>query len=545
MRYLLHDVVRSSVDASPDAVALVQEDGVHVTYRELDALANRYANLIRGMKDDVRTKPFVGILGPVATSSIAAAIGILRAGCAYVPLDEQSPTERLVGIVERCDLDVVVAHPALLVRHEALVGAGPVDHVILSEEAAVGTAVPSSLDGCVVTTFADVQRAPAAAPPDLAQVSDDLAYVLHSSGSTGVPKGIMLTHRNARTFVDWMQREFQLTADDVIISRAPFKFDLSVFDIFNALGAGARLVLFDWMRGRDPAERHEAYTRLIEREGVTMLYTTPSTFLALMNRGDLAARSSSLRTLMYAGEPFPTPQLRRLRAAVPTARIANIYGPTETNIITCHWVDELPSDDAPVPLGHEVDDTEILVVDPDEVRICEPGELGELWCRGGTVTVGYLGDEERTAQHLVRSPFHVAPVQFWRTGDYGFRDDDGALHYRGRRDHMVKVRGYRVELGEIESALAALDGVDEVVAVATDDRHNGTGKVLSCFFSPLSGATVTAEGARAHLAAQVPEYMVPRYVYAREVLPRTSSGKVDRMVLAAEADALLPLGPVA
>lgn len=521
MALLLHEPVLAAMAAYPERTAIVGEDGRARTYRELERNVRAWASTLADLKPAPSQNPFVGILAPVAADSIAAVLGTLCAGCAYVPLDEHAPAERLRGIIDSTGLDVLVADPAYLSRYPELAGASSIRQVLHTDEIAAETSA------CEVT------------PPPI--LTDDLAYILHSSGSTGVPKGIMLTHRNARTFTDWMQKEFRIASEDVVMSRAPFKFDLSVFDVFNSLSAGAKLVTFDWARARSADERHRDYVSLMAREQATVLYTTPSTFLALMNRGGLGEAAPPLRQIMYAGEPFPTAQLRRLRETLgATTRIANIYGPTETNIITCHRIGELPDDDTPVPLGREVDDTEIIVVaDESPARLCRAGELGELWCRGGTVTLGYLGMPEKTAEHLVRSPFHRAPAYFWRTGDFGYRDDTGILHYRGRRDHMVKVRGYRVELGEIEAALAGHADLEESVIVAVPDTRNGTGSALACYYTPLADRHVTSGDVRRHLERIVPSYMIPRLIERRDALPATSSGKVDRVRLAEQAAAAL------
>jgi acyl-coenzyme A synthetase/AMP-(fatty) acid ligase len=233
---------------------------------------------------------------------------------------------------------------------------------------------------------------------------------------------------------------------------------------------------------------------------------------------------------MYAGEPFPVYQLRQLKEALPLVKIANIYGPTETNIITCYWIDHIEKDAKAIPLGWEVDDTEILIVHPEEKRLCNPNESGELWCRGGTVTLGYLGDEQKTAEHLVQSPFHPYPAKFWRTGDYGFRDDEGCLHYRGRRDHMVKIKGYRVELGEIESAIASLDLLDELCVLALKSEDQQTR--LACIYSTKSKQPLTTEDFVIHLTQHVPLYMIPNSFHFNSELPKTSSGKIDRVFLA-------------
>jgi len=526
MRYLLHDVFLKSVQNYPDNVAIYEEGGVEMTYQELNGLSNKFASLFSSYKKDMRRAPYVGVLSPVHIRSIAACLGILKIGGTYIPLDEYSPDERLIKIIENTKAEIIVVDQHLYEAHQALFDHPLVKHVIVLGD--VQTEGHLSL-----LDFNAVEAASDQEPAELNQVSDDLAYILHSSGSTGVPKGIMLTHRNARTFVDWMQKEFKLTDKDVVMSRAPFKFDLSVFDIFNTLNAGAKLVCYDWSCHRGGDAKHSDYVRLMEEQQATVLYTTPSTFIAFMNRGGLSGSKSQLREVMYAGEPFPTPLLRKLQQTLPKTRIANIYGPTETNIITYYWIDELPEDDSPVPLGQEVDDTEIMVVNDEGDKICDPNEIGELWCRGGTVTIGYLGMEEKTNECLLRSPFHSYPAMFWRTGDYGFRDENGVLYYRGRKDHMVKVKGFRIELGEIESALARIPELDEFVVVAVpDDKY---GNRLYCYFSVLSDASMDEDAIKEALLVKIPTYMVPYRFIRRQTLPKTSSGKVDRVQLAQEA----------
>ena len=176
---------------------------------------------------------------------------------------------------------------------------------------------------------------------------------------------------------------------------------------------------------REKDQKHRSYVELMERTKATILYTTPSTFISLMNHGGLGEAQLNLSRIMYAGEPFLVPQLQKLMRLLPHTRIANIYGPTETNIITYYWIDHIDDSTTAIPLGHVVDDTEILVVSEDKTRVCSADEIGELWCRGGTVTSGYFGMPEKTKEQLVQSPFHTYPCYYWRTGDYGFRDARG------------------------------------------------------------------------------------------------------------------------
>lgn len=497
-----------------------------VTYQQLLATANQYAHFFESRKTSVREQPFVGVLSPVHHQSIAAILGALFIGATYVPLDEYSPDDRLSLILDNTQLETLIIDSHWLTQHTTLLNHPSLKTVIvLDEQYPADNERIFSLQAINASSTADI--------PLQNQVCDDLAYILHSSGSTGVPKGIMLSHRNARTFVDWMQSEFKLTPDDVVMSRAPFKFDLSVFDIFNTFNAGAKLICFNWNAQRETEQKHADYVKLMVSQKATIIYTTPSTFIVMMNRGGLASAHTSLREVMYAGEPFPIPQLLKLKEALPNTRIANIYGPTETNIITYWWVDDLKIDATDVPLGYVVEDTHIMVVSEDGSHICEPDELGELWCRGGTVTLGYLGLDEKTRSCLVASPFHKYPAYYWRTGDFGFIDQNGLLHYRGRKDHMVKVKGFRIEIGEIESALAKHAALDEFCVVSLPDEKYGNR--LYCYYSLLSGQQLSPDELQAFLATKLPEYMIPYQFINKTTLPKTSSGKVDRVLLAEEA----------
>lgn len=528
MRYLLHDVFTKTAENFPESTAIVTELGRKISYGSLNKRSNKYANFLKTIKlGEIRERPFVGILSAVNPESIAAVIGILKIGCTYVPLDEYSPSDRLAKILDNTKLEVIFVDPVWLESHIELLNHPSLEKMVLIDK------MEMEINHRKLVLIGDVDKSSDTEPIKLNQVSDDLAYILHSSGSTGVPKGIMLTHRNARTFVDWMQVEFELTQDDVVMSRAPFKFDLSVFDIFNTFNVGATLVCFDWNKTRQENEKHSDYVKLMEREKATIIYTTPSTFISMLNRGDLTEAKLRLREIMYAGEPFPTAQLRKLQKALPSTRIANIYGPTETNIITYYWVDTFPDDNSPIPLGYVVEDTEILVVAEDSSHICSPNEMGELWCRGGTVTLGYLGMEEKTKACLLQSPFHKYPTNFWRTGDFGYRDDRGLLHYKGRKDHMVKVKGYRIEIGEIESALAENPDLDEFVVVAVPDEKYGNR--LYCYYTNIKGKNTTEEEIIQGLSRKIPSYMIPYKNIKKDMLPKTSSGKVDRVLLAEEA----------
>jgi amino acid adenylation domain-containing protein len=524
MPYLLHHLFLSTALSKPNNTAIICENGELISYRNLNLLANKFANVFNRIKNDIRGNPYVGIISPVHIQSIAAILGVLKIGCAYVPLDEYSPTERLGHIINSTSLDVIVIDSNLYQKYCKLFSKTQIKKFII-----IGDPISINVEDEKQIPPNSIIQEDDGEPKSIEQVSDDLAYILHSSGSTGIPKGIMLTHRNAITFVSWMQKEFKLTQHDKIMSRAPFKFDLSVFDIFNTFNVGATLICFDWNKKRVEDEQHIEYVKLMEREGATILYTTPSTYICLMNRGNLKETKLKLREIMYAGEPFPIPQLRRLMTLFPNTKIANIYGPTETNIITYYWINNLPNDDSSIPLGKAVDDTEIIIASEDNKRICDPNEIGEIWCRGGTVTMGYLGTPEKTKEQLIKSPFHGYPAYFWRTGDYGYRDENDCLYYKGRKDHMVKVKGYRIEIGEVEAAIAQVPYIDEFVVVAVpDEKYTNR---LSCYYSTRHDQFVSEENMRTFLLTKLPEYMIPYKFTNLHTLPKTSSGKVDRNLL--------------
>jgi amino acid adenylation domain-containing protein len=505
--YRLESILDRSFRRAPNRIAISQEDRT-ITYAELDRRANQIAHLLL---ETLRPDEFlVGITSAVTIDSVAAIIGILRAGRAYLPLDCLSPPTRLNGILDDAGVRTIVCDPLAYPAWRELGGQGL--------ERKIG------LDAFT----GDHQSPNPARGRDV--MHDDLAYVLYTSGSTGTPKGVMLTHRNALTFVRWMGQEFQISAEDRVAGRSPLNFDFSVFDIFNSLAASATLVLSDLRRGTldglSSERRHRRYVDMLARESATVLYATPSNLTVLTQKGGLNS-AVPLRLVMYAGEPFHPAMLARFMEVMPQTRIANIYGPTETNIVTCAWVKEPPT--TAVPLGRPVDDTEILVV--RDGKLCAPGEVGELWVRGGTVCIGYLGKPELTAQRLVKSPFHPYPVSFWRTGDLGKVLPDGDLAYLGRADDMVKTRGYRVELGDVEAALAVLDGVAQAVVVHRPDERYGA--TLHAFVAMREGRPTTPSQLLAGLAKRVPSYMVPADLRIVDSFSYTSTGKVDRQQLLA------------
>ena len=304
--------------------------------------------------------------------------------------------------------------------------------------------------------------------PDPGGDHRDLAYILYTSGSTGRPKGVMLTHQNALTFVEWCAAKFQITSEDRLSNHAPLHFDLSVFDVYNTLEAGATL----YMITEDLALFPGRLAEFIGAEGITVWYSVPSALMLLLLHADLNAdRLCKLRMILFAGEVFPMKYLRQLAEQLPHIELYNLYGPTETNVCTYYKVERerLAALDK-LPIGVACENTEVFAVNERNEIVVQAGGTGELYVRGPAVTYGYWADTEKTRAMVVPNTFQQNfEEKLYRTGDLVQLAEDGNYYFLGRRDSMIKSRGYRIELGEIETALLSHPSVKEAVAVAIPD----------------------------------------------------------------------------
>jgi acyl-coenzyme A synthetase/AMP-(fatty) acid ligase len=330
-------------------------------------------------------------------------------------------------------------------------------------------------------------------------------------------------------FTRWIQERFAIRHEDVFSSHAPLHFDLSISDIFASLGSGASVRLFSSTEAMLPPY----LVRQIGECGITVWYSVPSALVSMLDRGGLeTARLPTLRLLFFAGEVLPTPQLRRLRRALPGVGLYNLFGPTETNVCTYYEVPaSLPEGlTAPVPIGRACEHMETFVLD-DSGDVAGAGIEGTLWVKGGNLMQGYWNDLERTGASLRADP-RGEPGLAYCTGDRVRLQPAGDYEFLGRRDHMVKTRGYRVELGEIESALTAHPAVLEAVAVPLPDAAMGNRIVATVVLR--SGGVAAGEDLRAFCRERLPIYMVPEGIELRREMPLTSTGKADRTALRSE-----------
>lgn len=519
MLYLVHQLLERAARTNAQGVAIV--DGKRrANYGELDAQSNRLANTLQSL--GTKKGDRVGLYLDKSLESLVAVYGIMKSGAAYVPFDPDAPASRLGYIARNCEIRVLITASQKQDRWGALLEAGaPLTHlVVLDDEGVTG---PAGL------TVIDRQRvATAAAEPAAARVVDqDLAYILYTSGSTGDPKGVMLTHRAALAFIAWAAEEFAIQSGDRLSSHAPLHFDLSVFDLYAAAYGGATVVLVPPKASLFPNQ----IVRFIKDHEITVWYSVPSILSMMTLRGGLKEGDlPSLRTLLFAGEVFPTKYLRQLMRLVPGARFANLYGPTETNVCTWYEVPILrEDDDDSIPIGSAVENDEVFAM-KDDGGVASPGEVGELYVRGATVMRGYWGDSERTARDLGPDP-RGAPFSdlTYRTGDLVEALSKGTFRYIGRRDAQIKSRGYRIELGEVEAAMNSHPGVVECAVLAIPDEL--VTNRLVAYLTTRDGTTV--EEVAQFCADQLPRYMVPESFTLVTELPKTSTGKIDRRSLLA------------
>jgi L-proline---[L-prolyl-carrier protein] ligase len=502
---LLHYLARAWAERSP-ASAAIEMNNRSCTYLELEQTSNRVAHALieAGLKPGER----VGIYAPKSIEVVAVMLGTLKAGGVYVPIDAAGSASRAQLIMRDCALKRLVTTAPLL-ESIADDSGWPawLNQVIL-----IGTWPGEKIR--TLTTWAEVEALPGDQVPEPERGENDPAYILYTSGSTGTPKGVTISHRNALAFVEWAAREFRVTPSDRLSNHAPFHFDLSVFDLYVAFLSGARALLVDEAMARHPRE----LAQWISEKAITIWYSVPSALILMLEQGGLERETfENLRVVLFAGEVLQVKHLRRMMRVVPVAEYYNLYGPTETNVCTYHQVK--PADVAGlerIPIGRECSGDTVSVRDEfgNEIR---GQEIGELCVEGPTVMLGYWS-EGRIAERL--KPY--------RTGDLVSRDSEGRLIYHGRKDGMVKVKGFRVHITEVETALAAHPGITEAIAVPLKDKHEGT-YLLAAVIRRSEELSVLE--VKQHCAKRLPAYMIPQVVKFFPDLPRTSTGKVDRITL--------------
>jgi amino acid adenylation domain-containing protein len=509
---LLHDFLARSALSDPEQTAVVEPGEGSITYGELAALAGRVRDRLHAL--GVKPGDRVGIYMRKSIDTVASICGALEAGAVYVPVDPSAPSQRNAYIMHNCSVRVAIVERRFEQQfRRELQQLGWAPELFLVDRAPAGAGVRHALDA------ADMRKA-APRTSSATPASNVLAYILYTSGSTGKPKGVSLSHENAVTFVDWCSEVFEPSSSDRFSSHAPFHFDLSILDIYVALKHRATLVLIPDDLAKDPPR----LAPLIAEQRITCWYSAPSILSLLAQYGNLSAHDySALRLVLFAGEVFPVKHLRSLTQLLPAPRYFNLYGPTETNVCTYYEVLLPVPDDrtAPYPIGKVCSHLSGMVVDENGRKVTS-GEEGELCIAGSGVMHGYWAMPEQTPHAFLVDD---AGQRWYRTGDIVAQGPDGNYTYRGRRDRMVKRRGYRVELGEIEAGLYRHAQIKEAAVVARPDEEAGVR--IKAFLSCRAERRPSLIELKRFCSENLPLYMIPDEFAWCEALPKTSTDKID------------------
>jgi amino acid adenylation domain-containing protein len=517
----LQDYLTRSAERDPGAGALVMGDE-RMSYGDLEMDTNRLARLMQqfGCGDGHR----VCVLASKTPRTVASLLAVLKAGGVYVPIDSASPAARVARIFGSAEPSLVLIDESAIPLVDGLIDAGALSRL----RTPIGS-VDGPLTGDRFTTqfcWSDASTWPVEPLPNRRR-AEDVAHLLFTSGSTGVPKGVMITHANVLAFVEWAVRYFGTRASDRISGHPPLHFDLSTFDIFATLAAGAELHLVPGNLSVNP----RALAAMIRDRGLTQWFSVPSV-LTYLAKFDVIAQDDfpALDRLLWCGEVLPTPVLAHWMRRLPHVRFTNLYGPTEATIASSYYtVPSCPEDEtAPIPIGTPCTGEDLLVLD-EELKPTGPGEIGNLYISGVGLSPGYWRDAEKTEAAFLTRP-DAPGGRIYRTGDLARCDKDGLVHFLGRADSQIKSRGYRIELGEIEAAVNAQPGVRECAVVGVD-VGGFQGTTICCAFSVADGVDLQPLALRTAVSQLLPAYMLPAKWRGLDTLPKNVNGKIDRKEL--------------
>jgi amino acid adenylation domain-containing protein len=516
----LQEWVTIQAERRPEAVAVVF-NARPVTYGELETGSNRLARLL---KDQGCAKgDRVCLLMPKSPMAVLCILGIYKADCIFVPLDPAGPAARLAKIIESCVNRWILAAgstaPLLteLLREERFqktISIGWMDEPKIKEHQWRPTFSLSDL-ACYPTT-----------PPDYQNTPEDPAHILFTSGSTGTPKGVVITHSNVIHFVEWARSYFGMDSSDRCSGHSPLHFDLSMLDLFGTFSAGGELHLV-------PPELNllpNPLAEFIRASRLTQWFSVPS-ILQYMAKFDCVKFHDfpALKRLLWCGEVFPTPALHYWMKRLPHVTFTNLYGPTEATIASGYYtVPRSPMDEtAEIPIGIGCAGEELLVLDEKRQPVA-PGEAGDLYIRGVGLSPGYWKDTEKTRSVFLPHPHGADPSdRIYKTGDLAKVGQDGLVYFLGRADSQIKSRGYRIELSEIETAMNAVEDLQECAVVAV--QTNGfEGTAICCAYVPMPGRDLTPLDLRKEVSRVLPNYMLPVRWMALSGLPKNANGKIDR-----------------
>jgi amino acid adenylation domain-containing protein len=488
--------------SQPSKVALV-DGNARYTFEELALCARKFATAIIS-RSGALNRP-VAVFLPKGALTIFADLGIIYSGNCYANLDTKSPPERLKSILNTLGAELVITSAQLAT---SLIEAGvPWAKLMLAEE--LEADMPHWDQALIDARLAQV-------------IDTDPLCIIHTSGSTGIPKGVALNHKSTIDFMDWAFDTLSLGSEEIIGSLSPFYFDIYSLELWYCLAKGATLVILPEQYAAFPA-------RLLDymaAESISFIFWVPTVMVNIANQ-DLLEKipQPCLRKVLFAGEVFPTKSLNHWRRKLPQAMFVNLYGPIEVTVDCTYFiVTRDMADDEKLPIGFPCRNTDVLIINENN-RPASFNECGEIYIRGSSLALGYWNNPERTAQAFVQNPLHSQfPELVYRTGDLAYRNDNGEIMFVGRKDYQIKHQGYRIELGEIEHAALQVVGLRHACVV-----HDVTNKDIVLYYE--AEVDIAAGEIRRQLGQHIPKYMLPTVLLRVEQMPRNSNGKIDRLAL--------------
>lgn len=501
----IHELIEDRVKENPGAIALSFE-GEHLTYAELDAHANQLAHYLR--EQGVRTDARVALFLPRSMHLVIAMLATLKAGGAYVPMDIELPPERLSYIVEDAEPNMILTLEELQSSLTNFSSIGLDNQDFQQHLQSFSTDKPElgeqSIDG-------------------RASASRNLAYLIYTSGSTGQPKGVMIEHQALVNRLMWMQKEYQLNSEDVVLQKTPYSFDVSVWEFFWPLMMGCRLALAKPLGHKDPMY----LAALINQEQVTTLHFVPS-MLSVFLATAKAGACDPVKRVFCSGEALPTDLQNRFLETFSNVELHNLYGPTEAAIDVTYWPCQPEHASSRVPIGKPIDNIQLYVLD-DNLELLPAGAVGELHIGGVGLARGYANKPELTEKTFIHCELDPGQSKrLYKTGDLVRWSPKDQLEYLGRTDFQVKLRGFRIELDEIAHHIASNANINDSIVLVKEEA-------IVAYVVLTEGAEEQAiiPEVRHELAAALPEYMIPSAFVVLEQLPLTANGKVDRKALPA------------
>jgi len=523
MTQLINHYATRQAALRPDDIAIVAGKQ-KLTYAELEDQSNRLANLIVGAGCEQADR--ICLFMDKTPAAIIAMHGVMKADCVYVPIDITSPAPRVQRIVESCRPRLILVDQAGSKLLQAVF-----EELPTSQQPMIGSMELTSFDGvgshCVLDA-SDLQNVSATAPV-CKNSPGDPAHILFTSGSTGTPKGVVISHQNVTHFVDWGREYFGIGPDDRVSGHPPLHFDLSTFDIYGSISAGAELHMVPAMANLLP----NLLVKFIRESELTQWFSVPSA-LTMMARSDAVTSNDfpRLRRLLWCGEVLPTPTLMHWMKRLPHVQFTNLYGPTETTIASSYYtVPACPEDvQQQIPIGQACEGEQLFVLD-DQLRTVAQGEQGDLYISGEGLSLEYWEDPAKSKAVFLQPNEKLAlPRKIYKTGDLAYQGKDGLFNFLGRNDSQIKSRGYRIELGEIETAMNAI-GILKDCAVVGVPTGGFEGTAICCAFVPGTQCDVSPQTIRSNAAKLLPSYMLPARWLSFDNLPKTGNGKTDRKKL--------------